>query len=140
MFIKQDNFLDAEAKLVLAESLTPNDPNLHVTFAQMLNKEGNYQEALDHAQKATEVDQFKTLAYTEKARALFYQENFSEAIIAANKGLEVIDQDVSLLQANKPAERKKLYYTLANIYFNTGDKEKETMNKELGDQAVTKLN
>jgi len=136
IYIQTKNYPEAENYLLKAKVLSPGDSNLYVALANLAIAEGKYNEAQVYAQKATELSPTKAIPYQALSYALYKQEKYAEAISAANKGLSLIDGDVSLLMPNKPSSKKDLYYILANIYNRTGDKENETKSKALGDAIM----
>ncbi len=119
-----------------AQLLTPNDPNLLTALADYEIGQKNYKEAEAYARDAIEVAAAKAVPYLSLSYSLYQQERFAEAIVEADKGVSLIDGDVSLLVSSKDAFRREFYYTLANIYFYTGEKEKELEYKALGDKLA----
>jgi len=97
---------------------------------------GNYVKAEVNAKESIRISSTKADAYQTLAYSLYKQEKYQEAIEKANIGLDLVDNDVSLLEPNKPVMYQDLYYTLANIYNKLGDEANELKYKELGDNAL----
>lgn len=135
IYIKKGNYQQAESYLLEAKSLTPQNPNLFVAFSYLYINMDNYIKAEKSAKEAIRLSPTKTSAHQALSYSLYKQGKFKEAIQEAKSGLDLVDADVSLLAPNKPAMKKDLYYTLANIYHMTGDKENEMKYKKLGDNA-----
>ncbi|MCD5382430.1 MAG: tetratricopeptide repeat protein [Candidatus Pacebacteria bacterium] len=113
--------------------LTPTDSNLLTALADYEISIEQYDVAEEYARKAIAGSPAKAVPHLSLAYALYQQERFAEAIIAAETGLGLIDDDVSLLASSKEKYRREFYYTLANIYYYTGDKAAEHEYKTLGD-------
>lgn len=124
----------AEAELLAAKALTPEDSNLYVSLANIAIAHENFEEVKAHAGTALQHSTVKAAAYSVLAYAEFKLGNFDAAIEAAEVGLAQIDEDISLLTSSRDAFRKDMYHTLANVYYNIGDTEKEAEYKALGDQ------
>ncbi len=136
VYVRQKDFSNAEANLLKAKALTPENDNLYVSFAKLELAQEKYPEAKAYAQKAINISSSKSTAYYLLAYSLYRQEKFDEAIAKAEKGLLLVDSDVSLLISDKPSVKKNLYYTLANIYNRKGDTANEEKYKKLGDDAL----
>lgn len=134
--MRQGDFKGAESMLYKASILTPQDSNLYTTLAELSITQEDFEGAEVHARKAIEIAQGKAVPRYHLAYSLFQQGKVGEAIVAAQEGIGLIDSDVSLLQTHKDAYRRDLYYTLANIYFHEGNKQKEKEYKEKGDTAL----
>lgn len=134
---KTDQALD---KLQYARTLAPMNDNVYVTLAGAYNQKENGIMAEEMANKALTINDIKTVAYYELAHARFQQKKNSEAIIAAENGLRVVDEDVSLLLPNKPRVKMDLYYLLADIYSTQNDQESMQRYKLLGDENASILN
>jgi len=135
LYINQKRLAEAESSLLSAKTYAPKDPNIFVSFAQLYLYKKDYALAEQNAQEALKIDPLKTTAYDALSYALYQQGQTQEAIAAAQKGLEVIGQDVSLLFSQKAGVKKRLYYNLANIYSYLKDKDNEMRYKKLGDEA-----
>lgn len=133
IYLKNDQLSQARNYLLNAKTLTPNSINLYISFAKLNIVEKEYIEAEENIKLALELSSIKAIAYQILAYTLYQQGKFDQAIIQAEKGLSLVENDVSLLQPNKPVVKKDLYYTLANIYHFKEDNENELKYKALGD-------
>ncbi len=136
IFSKNNDYFQTESYLLKAKTLTPQDPNLFVALANLYMNTGNYVKAEVNAKESIRISSTKADAYQTLAYSLYKQEKYQEAIEKANIGLDLVDNDVSLLEPNKPVMYQDLYYTLANIYNKLGDEANELKYKELGDNAL----
>ena len=135
LYMNQNRLAEAESNLLSAQTYASNDPNIFISFARLYIYKKDYAAAEKNANDALKLDPLKTTAYDTLSYVLYQQGKTQEAIAAAQKGLEVIDQDVSLLFSQKPTVKKRLYYNLANVYFYLKDKDNEMKYKKLGDQV-----
>ncbi len=140
IYIELKKYSEAQSYLLNAKSLSPNSSNLYVIMAKLSIAREKYSEAQQEALKAIELSPTKAASYETLAYALYRQEKYEEAIDIANRGLDLIDGDVSLLEPNKQAVKKDIYYVLANIYNRMEDKENEMKYKNLGDTVFDNLN
>lgn len=136
IYLKKGNYSQAEGYLLEAKSLTPQNSNLFVTFSYLYMNMDNYVKAEENAKEAVKLSPTKASARQALSYSLYKQGKFKEAIQEANRGLDLVGDDVSLLTPNKSAMKRNLYYTLANIYNVTSDKENEMKYKKLGDNAL----
>ena len=133
LYMQNSEFDRAKNYLLTAKTLTPNNVNLYISFSKLNIAEEEYQKAEKNALEAIAISITKSIAYQILAYSLYQQGNFDEAIIQAEKGLGLVENDVSLLEPNKLLVKKDFYYTLANIYHFKEDVENEKKYKELGD-------
>jgi tetratricopeptide (TPR) repeat protein len=124
-----------EAYTQIQEALVqlPNSPDAHVTLSKYYFLTEDYPMAEEAASDCLEEDPMRAACYYSLSRAQYMQDKLDDAIEAALKGLEVLDDDVSLLIPNKPTIEGLLYYQLANTYYYLGDETNELKYKELGD-------
>jgi len=134
LYMKAEQLDDAESLLLKAKSMTPNDPNLYVQFAELyIKKWWNMSEAEQMASKCRELAPTKAACLEKLAYSVYQQERFDEAIEIALEGIELVDGDVSLLKPNKNLMKKNFYYTLANVYYYKKDSENEMKYLEMWD-------
>lgn len=134
VYIKLGKFDEAEASAEKSLSYSPDDPNAFYLFARIKNIQGDYAKAEYFAKESLTRDSMKTVSYNALAFALYKQKKYEAAISAAQKGLNVIDGDVSLLSASKNAIRKELYLNMANAYGMSGDESKAEEYKKMSDK------
>ncbi len=137
MYMRHDRFDEALTQLQVAKSYTPSDSNLHVTFGELYLKiagdaddSKNLVEAEKYARKAIELTSTKAGAYAVLSYSVYKQHKegngkLDEALQIAEKGLSLVDDDVSLISAGKQSTKNRFYWTMANIYNFKGDKENE---------------
>jgi tetratricopeptide (TPR) repeat protein len=125
IFIQNQDYTQARNYLLTAKTLTPNDPNLYVTFAKLNIYEQNYTESESNAKKAIELSPTKATGYLSLAQALYMQEKHNESIQTAQKGITLVKGDVSLLAPSKPVTERDLNYMIAHNYRQMGDTQKQ---------------
>lgn len=123
------SFIDAAA------GYHPNDPDARIYLGKYFNRTQDFGQAEAAARKAADMDPQKAFALDVLAYSLYQQGKYEEAIVAANKELEMIDQDISILASARPAVKRNAYYILANIYNAQGDKENEMKYKQMAEDA-----
>lgn len=139
IFIQNKDYTQAKNYLLTAKTLTPNDPNLHVTFAKLNIFEQNYTESENNAQKAIELSPTKATSYLSLAQALYMQEKHNESIQAAQKGITLVKDDVSLLAPSKPVTERDLNYVIAHNYRQMGDTQKQAEYEKKAEEAFNQL-
>jgi len=124
-----------EAYTYIQEALVqlPNSPDALITLSKYYFLTEDYPMAEEAANDCLENDPKRAACYYSLSRAQYMQDELDDALEMALKGLEVLDDDVSLLAPNKPTIRGLLYYQVANIYYYLGDETNELKYKELGD-------
>ena len=115
----------ANDSLLTAKTLTPNDPNVYVTLARLNIYQKNFIESEKNARKAIELSQARSAGYLALSQALYMQEKYDESIQVAQKGLMLIENDVSLLSPNKLIMKGDLYYSIAHSYRQLGNTAKQ---------------
>ena len=135
LFQKVGDSERAKKHLFEAETIFPNDTNVKVALAKFYRAQEEFSLAVEYASQAIALNQTKTVAYSQRAYALYRLGEYDAAISDVEKGLAVLEKDQSLLPTYRPAEKRSLYYTLANIYHVTGNNEKAGESKRLGDEA-----
>lgn len=138
IYMKNNDLAQARSALLTAKTLTPNDPNLYVTAAKLSMFEGNYIDSEVQARKAIELSPTKAASYLALSHALYMQEKFNDAIVAAEKGITLVADDVSLLAPSKPAFERDLYYAIANSYRQLGDIKKQNDYEQRGKEVFEK--
>lgn len=111
----------AKTNILKAKTLTPNDPNLFVTWARLNIFEKKYEESEINARKAIELSPTKAAGYLALSYALYMEEKYEVSIEAAQKGITLIKDDVSLLTPSKLAMERELTYSIVNNYRMLGD-------------------
>lgn len=124
------------AREALQEAMTvmPSDSNLYVTMARLYLIEENPDEVFKMISKSMELTPTKAISYKILAKHYYQLGDMNESIETSNKGLDLIDTDVSLLLPNKDSLRQDFYYLLADAYRMSEDTENEMKYKDLGDQ------
>ncbi len=125
LYIKAEKYDNAESLLLEAKALTPKDPNLYIQFAELYIAKWQMKEAEQMALKCKELSSTKAACYEKLSYSVYQQERFDEAIKIALEWIKMVDSDVSLLKPYKNLIKKKMYYTLANIYYYKKDSENE---------------
>lgn len=118
-----------------AEINSPEDPAVYTYMARLYNHIGDYTKAEENANEAIGYNPNIATAYSELGYALYKQGRIEEAITAAEDGLEVVDDDPTLLALTRPVTTRSLYYLLADIQHGLGNTEKEQEYLQLGDKA-----
>ncbi len=123
IYISEKKYNEAASHLEQAKALTPNDANLFVEIARLNIYQENYKVAGDNAKKATVLSPGKAGAYLMFSQSLYMEEKFDDSIAVAEKGLSLVQDDVSLLFSNKIPTQRDLYYSIANNYRELGNTE-----------------
>ena len=132
LYMGEENYVQANSSLLTAKTLTPNDPNLYVTFSKLGIFEGDYVGSEADARKAIELSPTKAMSYLALSHALYMQERYDESIVAAEKGITLVADDVSLLTPSKPAVERDLNYSIANSYRHLGNVERQAEYEQKG--------
>jgi len=93
---------DSEGQLALA----------HREIAEVLNRRGVYQEALNHAREAATLDPSDTWAFNAQAEALLGLRRFQEAIRVSNEAIRLSD-----------GKYATMHFNLGSGYFDSGNYE-----------------
>ncbi|MBU2037017.1 tetratricopeptide repeat protein [Patescibacteria group bacterium] len=136
VYVWEKKFNEALAQLENARAFSPQNVNLFVSFASLYNEKEDYAKAIEESQKALAIDSLKTAAYRALAYAYLKTQDYTQAETQALRGLEVVENDPSLLVPSKPYFIQQLNYILADIFAAKGDKEKEAQYKTAGDNAM----
>lgn len=139
LYMDEGDYAQANSSLLTAKTLTPDDPNLYVTFSKLGIYEGDYVGSETDAQKAIDISPTKAVSYLALSHALYMQEKYSDAIIAAETGIELVADDVSLLTPSKPAVERDLNYSIANSYRHLGDVEKQKEYEQRGKEVFENI-
>ncbi len=134
MFLKSGNLASAENYLLQAKILAPSDPNLYIMFARLYSLKEDYMKTEVSARKVIDLAPNKTAGYQELAHALYGQGEFEDAIDMVQKALNLINDDVSLLDPNKPTIQQDLYYIMEACFMELGDENNADKYKKLGDK------
>ncbi|KKP62893.1 MAG: hypothetical protein UR60_C0050G0007, partial [Candidatus Moranbacteria bacterium GW2011_GWF2_34_56] len=131
IFMQGGDNNQAKTNILKAKTLTPNDPNLFVTWARLNIFEKKYVESEANARKAIELSPTKASGFLALSYALYMEEKYEASIEAAQKGIILIKNDVSLLAPSKLAMERELTYSIVNNYRMLGDtaKQQEYENK-----------
>ena len=133
MNANQKDYKLAKKHLMEARSLVPIDANLFVTMAKLDLLTGRYDEAEKNVGEAIKIAPTKAMSYLVLSKILYAKNSKEAAIEAAKKGLELADEDVSLLTPSKPAIKRDLYYIIADSYDALGDKSQKEIYRGRGD-------
>ena len=87
--------------------------------------EQKYVQSENDAKKAIELSPSKAMGYLILSQALYMQEKYNEAITQAQKGIKLVENDVSLLSAVKLSVVSSLNYSIANNYRELGNFQKQ---------------
>ncbi len=115
----------AQTNTLKAKILTPNDPNVYITSAKINIIEKKFEESEVNARTAIELAPTKAGAYLSLSQAEYMQDKFEDAIQTAEKGLDLVDNDVSLLNPSKGMMKKFLLSTISFCYRELGNVEKQ---------------
>lgn len=121
IFMQGGDNNQAKTNVLKAKTLTPNDPNLFVTWARLNIFEKKYEESEANAKKAIELSPTKAAGYLALSYALYMEEKYEDSISAAQKGIALVKDDVSLLTPSKLAMERELTYSIVNNYRQLGD-------------------
>ena len=135
IFTQNKDYTQAKNYLLTAKTLTPQDPNLFVTLAKLNIFEQNYTESESNAKKAIALSPTKATSYLGLSQALYMQEKHDASIQAAQKGLTLVKNDVSLLSPSKPAIERDLYYSIANNYRQQNNTQKQAEYEKKAEDA-----
>ncbi len=136
LYALRGDYAQANSHLLVAQTLTPQDPNLYVSFSKLYVVEGKHAEAEAMARKAIKMAPNNVLGHRMLAYSLYGQEKHKAAAAEASKALNLIEKDNSLTASSKQIARLDLYYVLADIYKEMGDRKNEKRYKEMGDNMV----
>ena len=100
--------------------------------------EGKYDESEDHARKAIENTPSKATAHLALAQALYMLDRYEESVTAAELGITLVEDDVSLLPPAKDAVRANLHYQLSFNYRELGDTVKQAQHEQTADELLAK--
>lgn len=139
IFVHDNDLVQARNYLLTAKTLTPNDSNLYVTLAKLNIFEEGYAESESNARKAIELSSTKTTGYLALSHALYMQGKYDASIQAAQKGLSLVKEDVSLLAPSKPAVERDLYYSIANNYRYMGETQKQAEFEKKAEAAFDQI-
>ena len=139
LYMIVNRFDEAYTHIQSAMVYAPESPDVLVALSKWYFLTEDYAMARDAAERALSKDPMKAAAYYSLSRAAFYLGDTDTAIEAALHGLDVIDDDVSLLIPQKPSVKRLLYYQLANIYDFLGDEENERNYAEMGESVYAKF-
>ena len=81
-----------------AIELDPNYPTAHHWYAEFLNAQGRFDEALGEIERARQLDPLSLMIGTDTGKILAYARRYPEAIAQLHK---VLDEDPNFLQAKK---------------------------------------
>jgi len=140
IFIDDGDLTQAKNYLLQAKTITPNDPNLYVSLSSLNLFEQNFIQAAINANRAIKLSPTKSSSYLALANALYMQDKYQQSIEKAQKGLILIDDDVSLLTPSKPAMQRDLYYVIANNYRNLNNEAKQKEYEQKGSDILTNSN
>lgn len=136
IYVDEKKFNEAISYFLKAKAMTPNDASVYVSMAELRLLQSNYAEAEKQIKEAIEINPTKSSSYLVLAKALVLQKKYDDTISAANKGLDLVDKDVSLLEPNKPALKRDLYYIISATYNERGDSENEKKFEEMGNNVM----
>lgn len=140
IFADARDYTQAKNYLLQAKTISPNDANLYVTLSDLNLYEQNFTEAEENAREAIRLSSQKSAAYLALAKALYMQERYNDAIQAAQTGVDLVPNDVSLLLPSKPLVVSNLYHTIANNYRQMGDPIKQIEYEEKAEKALEEDN
>lgn len=138
IYTKNKDYSQARNYLLISKTLTPNDPNLYISFSKLEFAEENYTVAQSQAEKAINLSPTKSASYLALANALYMQEKFNEAIQKAEKGVSLVQNDVSLLDPNKDAMIRDFYYTISHSYKHLGDSANQKKYMDMAESVFSK--
>jgi tetratricopeptide (TPR) repeat protein len=115
----------AKKQFMQASILTPGDAKLYIGLSKLNIYQEEYVLAEQNARKAQKLSPQKTYAKLALAYSLYMQEKYDDSIVEAQKGLKLVEGDVSLLTSNKLDVKKDLFYSIANCYRELGDNQKQ---------------
>ncbi|HBI16980.1 MAG: TPR Domain containing protein [Candidatus Moranbacteria bacterium GW2011_GWF2_34_56] len=136
IYVDDKKLDEATSYFLKAKAMTPNDASIYVSMAKLRMLQLNYIEAEKQIEKAIDINPTKSSSYLVLAKALIMQKKYDEAIAVANKGLSLVDEDVSLLESNKAALKRDLYYIISATYNERGDKDNEMKFEEMGNNVM----
>ncbi len=124
----------ARSYLQTALTITPNDSALYIDISKTNLYVEEYENAEIAARKAVELSPHKAVARLALAQALYMLEEFEESIEEAQKGIGLVENDVSLLTPSKPSVLKELYAQLSFNYRELGNTEKQDEYQKLAEK------
>ena len=136
IYIEKGQYEKSEMYLSKASTLTPNDANLYIEISKLNIKQKQYEIAVENANKAIALSPKKAVAFLTLSQALYMQGKYQDAIDASQKGLEMVDDDVSLLISGKNSVKQSLYNSIADCYKELGDTEKNKEFRELANMVI----
>ena len=136
IYMEKGQYDKSEMYLSRASVLTPNDANLYIEISKLNIKQKQYEMAVENANKAIALSPKKAVAFLMLSQALYMQNKFQDAINASQKGLGVVDGDVSLLVSGKNSVKQNLYNSIADCYRALNNTEKEQEFRILANQTI----
>ncbi len=134
IYIDKNDLNKAEDYLIQAEVLTPNNANLYVWLSDFYLLKEDYKKAEEKALKWISIYKTKSILYLKLWSILNKQWKSKEAIKQIKKGLDLVDNDVSLLFPYKSSVKREFYYLLSDIYLNLWDNNNQIKYKVLWDK------
>lgn len=123
----------AENFLLNAESISSKDSNLYATFAKLYNYKGEFEKSEEKAKRAIELSPTKVFGYEMLSYSYYLQEKFEESISQSLKGLDLVEDDVSLLEGSKLNQELRFYFLLSDSYERIGDNENKDKYRSLAE-------
>lgn len=124
LYLKNQNLSAAQSSMLKAKSLAPNNSNLYITSSKLRLLETDYFAAEVDARKSIKLTPTKAASYLSLSQSLYMQEKYRDSIFAAEQGLKLVQDDVSLLLPAKPAFLRDLNHSIANNYRQLGNTKK----------------
>jgi tetratricopeptide (TPR) repeat protein len=125
MYIEKQDYEQAKNHLLMAKQLTLDDTNLYISLSNLyfILKDFDLAEQNDRFAISNTPTSAKAFKYL--SQSLYMQEKYRDSINEAEKGISLVDEDVSLLVSNKLETKRDLYLIIANDYRRLGDTENE---------------
>ncbi len=139
IFMDNKDFTQAKNYLLEAKILTPQNPNIYSSFSKLNLYVGDYIAAESDARQAIKLSPTQSMSQLALSQALYMQEKYQDSISAAQVGIDLVNDDVSLLSPHKPAVERDLNYLIANNYRELGDVQKQAKYEQKGLDAFNSM-
>ncbi|XLQ20290.1 MAG: tetratricopeptide repeat protein [Candidatus Moraniibacteriota bacterium] len=140
IFLDENDKEQSRNYLLEAKTLTPNDPNLYVSFADLNLFEQNFKESEMNSRKVITLSPTKAAGYLALSNALYMQDKYNDAIEVAEEGIILVADDVSLLTAGKAVMERNLNYAISNNYRALENTQKQQEYENRGNEAFEDTN
>mgnify|MGYP001175607983 FL=1 len=128
--LRNMNLIGARENLEEALLMAPMEASLYVAFSKLSIYEKDYDSSVDYARKAVDINTNQAGNHLTLAQALYMQEKYEESIGEAERAIELVSSDVSILLPEKESLLISSYYQISFDYREMGDSSKQAEYEE----------